>query len=113
MGTLVSCGVDGPVATVTMDDGKVNALSPRMLAELGEAFDEAAAAGAAVLLRGRDGVFSGGFDLSVLRAGGPDATAMVRAGFELAARMLAFPPAGGHRVRRARGGDGRVPVAVR
>jgi enoyl-CoA hydratase len=44
-----------------------------------------------VLLTGRPGVFSAGFDLTVLRSGGPDRAAMARAGFELAARLLAFP----------------------
>jgi enoyl-CoA hydratase len=91
MGTLVSYGLDGGVATIGMDDGKVNALSPGMLAELGEAFDRAEADRAVVLLTGRDGVFSAGFDLGVLRAGGPEAAGMVRAGFELAVRVLSFP----------------------
>ena len=31
---LVSYAIDGPVATVTMDDGKVNVLSPAMLVAL-------------------------------------------------------------------------------
>src|SRR6185436_15060577 len=74
-----------------MDDGKVNALSLDMFGELGAAFDRAKADRAAVLLCGREGVFSAGFDLRVLRAGGADATAMVRTGFELAERILAFP----------------------
>jgi enoyl-CoA hydratase len=74
------------VATVRMDDGKVNALSPDMLAELNGAFDRAEADRAAVLLCGRDGVFSAGFDLRVLRAGGVDAQKMM-----LAHRMLSFP----------------------
>ncbi len=78
------------VATIRMDDGKVNALSPDMLAELNGAFDRAETERAAVLLAGRDGVFSAGFDLRVLRAGGVEAQRMMRAGFELAHRMLAF-----------------------
>ncbi len=44
-----------------------------------------------MVLTGRGGVFSAGFDLGVLRGGGPAATALVRSGFELTARMLAFP----------------------
>ncbi len=79
------------VATIRMDDGKVNALSPDMLADLNRAFDRAQADHAVVLLCGRDGVFSAGFDLRVLRAGGVEAQKMLRAGFELAYRMLAFP----------------------
>jgi enoyl-CoA hydratase len=41
-----------------------------------------------VVLTGREGVFSGGFDLKVLRAGGPDADTMLDAGFETAQRIL-------------------------
>ncbi|HKE17527.1 MAG TPA: crotonase/enoyl-CoA hydratase family protein [Kofleriaceae bacterium] len=79
------------IATITMDDGKVNALSGSLLAELGGAFDRALADRAAVVLAGRAGVFSAGFDLRTLRSGGPEAIAMVRAGFELSARLLSFP----------------------
>jgi enoyl-CoA hydratase len=91
MGAGVSYSLADGVATITMDDGKVNALSPPMLAELGAALDRAEADGAAVVLTGRGGVFSAGFDLGVLRAGGPAAAAMVRSGFGLAARLLTFP----------------------
>jgi enoyl-CoA hydratase len=79
------------VATITMDDGKVNALSPTMLAGINGALDRAADDSAVVVLRGREGTFSAGFHLPTLRAGGPEATGMVRGGFELAARLLSFP----------------------
>src|SRR5262245_33488570 len=80
------------VATVTMDDGKANALSPSMLSVLNDALDRAEKDDvAAAVLAGRPGRFSAGFDLNVLRAGGSDAEAMVRGGFELAERLLGFP----------------------
>jgi enoyl-CoA hydratase len=91
MSTLVGYALEDSVATLTMDDGKVNAMSPRMLAALGAALDRAEADGAVVLLAGRPGVLSAGFDLTVLRGGGSEAAAMVVGGFELAARLLAFP----------------------
>jgi enoyl-CoA hydratase len=91
MAPLVSYQLDGSVATITMDDGKVNALSLAMLTELNAALDRAISDGAVVVLTGREGVFSAGFDLAVLRAGGPDAVAMIRGGFELAQRTLSFP----------------------
>jgi enoyl-CoA hydratase len=78
------------IATITMDDGKVNAMSSQMLTEINAALDQAAADRAVVVLTGRGGVFSAGFDLTVLRAGGPKAVAMVRGGFELAERVLSF-----------------------
>ncbi len=91
MAPLLTYRLEGSVATITMDDGKVNALSPAMLAELGEALDRAVADRAVVVLTGRDGVFSAGFDLKVLRAGGPEAEGMLRGGFELCERLLSFP----------------------
>src|SRR5262245_28693846 len=91
MSGLVAYQLEDAVATITMDDGKVNALSPQMFTALNAALDRAAADHAVVVLVGREGVFSAGFDLPVLRAGGSEAAAMVRAGFELAERMLSFP----------------------
>src|SRR5262252_4508543 len=100
---LVSYRLDGRIATITMDDGKVNALSVDMLTELNAALDRAAQDRAVVMLCGRPGVFSAGFDLNVLGAGGVPAVEMVRAGLELAHRLLSFPlpvviACGGHAV---------------
>ena len=91
MTELVSYQLQDSVAVVTLDDGKVNALSRQMLTDIDGALDRAVADGAIMVLTGRPGVFSAGFDLRVLRAGGEEAFAMVRAGFELAARVLSFP----------------------
>lgn len=90
--TLLDYGLADRVATIIMDDGKANALSPAMLTALDEAFDAAEKSDAmAVVLAGRPGRFSGGFDLAVLGAGGPEAEGMLRSGFELAERLLSFP----------------------
>jgi enoyl-CoA hydratase len=91
MDGLVRYSLDGPVATIAMDDGKVNALSPAMLAEIGGAFDRARDERAAVVLCGRPGQFSAGFDLKVMRAGGADAVEMIIAGFRLAEKILSHP----------------------
>jgi enoyl-CoA hydratase len=91
MDALVTYRRQDLVATITMDDGKVNALSLAMLTELGAALDRAAADHVVVVLAGRPGVFSAGFDLPVLRAGGTEAADLLRAGFDLAARLLSFP----------------------
>ncbi len=91
MGSLVSYQLQDGVATITMDDGKVNALSLAMLGEINAALDRAEADEAVVVLTGRPGRFSGGFDLGVINAGGTDAADMLNAGFELAERLLSFP----------------------
>jgi enoyl-CoA hydratase len=91
VGTLVTYRVADSIATITMDDGKVNALSPAMLAELGDALDQAMADQAVIVLTSAARAFSAGFDLGVLSRGGADTYDLVRAGFELAARLLSFP----------------------
>jgi enoyl-CoA hydratase len=88
---MVDYQFDGTVATITIDDGKVNVLSLAVLAELNAALSQAERDDAVVVIEGRDGVFSAGFDLPVLRNGGPDALALLRAGFGLSERLLAFP----------------------
>ncbi|MGP8060834.1 MAG: crotonase/enoyl-CoA hydratase family protein [Acidimicrobiales bacterium] len=91
MDKLVSYQLGEGVATIAMDDGKANALSVPMLSALNEALDRALADDAIVILTGRPGIFSGGFDLKVLSAGGPDAGLMLEQGFVLALRLLAHP----------------------
>lgn len=84
---------DESIAVITMDDGKVNALGPAMLAEINGALDQAESEGAgAVLIAGNERVFSGGFDLKVFRSGDAQASIdMLRTGFELSHRLLSFP----------------------
>ena len=67
----VQVSTDDGVATITMDDGKANALSASLMSELNLALDDALAEAAvkAIVLAGRDGRFSGGFDLEVMRSG--------------------------------------------
>jgi enoyl-CoA hydratase len=91
MSTLVDYQLADGVATLRMDDGKVNVMSLAMQSAVNEAFDRATADKAVVVLAGRDGVFSAGFDLVTLRGGGPDALQMLRGGFELALRVLSHP----------------------
>jgi len=81
----------GRVATLRIDDGKRNALSPQVLREIYRAFDRAESDRAIVIITGRESVFSAGFDLNVMKRGGIDALRMLRAGYALPARVLAYP----------------------
>jgi enoyl-CoA hydratase len=87
----VTYSLQDRTATITMDDGKVNVMSLTMQRAINAALDRAENDRAVVLITGRPTVFSAGFDLKVLQAGGPDSVAMVRGGFELAARLLVHP----------------------
>lgn len=88
---LVKTKLKDGVAILQIDDGKRNALSPDVLKAIYSALDQAQAQKAAVVLTGREGVFSAGFDLKVLGRGGPKALGMLRAGFALTARVMAYP----------------------
>ena len=79
------------VAWLSLDDGKVNALSGEMIDEIDHALDAAEEAQAIPVLTGRAGIFSAGFDLKTFARGSAPGLAMVRAGAELILRLLAFP----------------------
>jgi enoyl-CoA hydratase len=92
MADLVTYERDERVSTVTMDDGKVNVFSFDMLQALHSAFDEAERDGTTVLLTGRPGYFSAGFDLNVFRDGTPEESReLLVLGATLAERILLFP----------------------
>src|SRR5574339_732451 len=61
-----------------------------MIVEIEEALAQAERAGAVAVLRGRDGIFSAGFDLKTFQRGAASGVALVRAGAELVLRLLAF-----------------------
>jgi enoyl-CoA hydratase len=87
----VSYEFDGAIATITLDDGKVNALSPDMQAEIHAALDRAESDNAVVILTGNAKVLSAGFDLAIISQPGQAAIDMLRGGFELSMRLLSFP----------------------
>lgn len=91
MSDPVTYTLDGPVATITLDDGKVNVQSIATLNELHTAFDQAERDGAVVLLTGREGCFSAGFDLKVFQNEPGRIGEMLTLGATLYERMLAFP----------------------
>jgi enoyl-CoA hydratase len=88
---LVHYSLQEQFATIRIDDGKRNALSPEVLREIYQALDRAEADKATVILSGRESVFSAGFDLKVMNRGGAKALRMLRLGYALTARVLAYP----------------------
>jgi enoyl-CoA hydratase len=92
MTQLATYDLDGRIATIAMDDGKVNAFSISMLEAVHAALDQAERDGAVVVLTGREKSFSAGFDLKVFASGdGEQVLEMLRLGATLAERVLAFP----------------------
>jgi len=91
MGELVSYEHSEGISTLAMDDGKVNAMSVAMMQEVNAALDQAEKHRSVVILTGRDGVLSGGFDLAVFKQGMEPLKEMLRVGARLLVRWLSFP----------------------
>ncbi len=87
----VSCHLADGIATLTLCNGKVNAISPDVISAFHRALDQAERDGAVVLITGQPGILSAGYDLKVMRSSAENAIALVTAGSRLARRMLAHP----------------------
>jgi enoyl-CoA hydratase len=89
----VSYALDQQVAIITFDDGKANVYSRDALAELTSALDRADADPEArsVLIVGRPGRFSAGFDLQEMTASLESMRSLVAAGGRFMARLLLEP----------------------
>ena len=81
----------GNIAVITLDDGKANALSYGLMDAAEEALARAGREAAAVVLTGRAGRFSAGFDLREMMAGAEQARSLVARGAEFLMRLYALP----------------------
>jgi enoyl-CoA hydratase len=91
MSDLISYQLEEGIATLTLCNGKVNAISPDVIAAFNAALDRAEQDKAIVIVTGQPGILSGGYDLKVMTSGPQNAVALVAAGSTLARRMLAHP----------------------
>lgn len=91
MSELISYQLEDGIATLTLCNGKVNAISPDVIAAFNAALDRAEQDRAIVIITGQPGILSGGYDLKVMTSGPQNAIALVAAGSTLARRMLAHP----------------------
>ena len=91
MSELVACSLEDGIATLTLNNGKVNAFSHELIAQFNSALDKAQAERAVVIVTGQPGILSGGYDLKVMMSGPQNAIDLVAAGSTLARRMLAHP----------------------
>jgi enoyl-CoA hydratase len=74
-----------------IDDGKVNALSQALLDELNSLVATAAEARQPLLISGRAGCFSAGYNLKVMQAGGEARRQLRAAGDQLTLQLLEYP----------------------
>ena len=91
MSELVKYSLEDGIATLTLNNGKVNAFSHELIAQFNSALDKAQAERAVVIVTGQPGILSGGYDLKVMMSGPQNAIDLVAAGSTLARRMLAHP----------------------
>ncbi len=84
---------EGALGVVRIDDGKANAFSPVVFAAIEAGLDEVEADDGlrALVLAGRDGIFSGGFELSIMRRADRSTLELVRQGGTVVRRLFGAP----------------------
>jgi enoyl-CoA hydratase len=90
MSELVTTTDQEHFTSIVMDDGKANALCFDMLQQLNAALDQAQQAAKVVVISGRPGKFSAGFDLSVMGRMDDATVDLLRQGAGLSRRLLNF-----------------------
>jgi enoyl-CoA hydratase len=80
------------IMVATIDDGKVNALSVELIDGIRSAIAAASGRGQPLVITGRDGCFSAGFDLAVMRSGEADhISALLSEGAHLYRELIEAP----------------------
>ena len=91
MSDFVDYRLSDDIAVLTINDGKANALSSKVIEALDSGLDRAAEEAKAVVLAGRPGMLSAGFDLGVMQSS-PDAMRnLVTEGATFLLRLFSFP----------------------
>ncbi|MBA6118412.1 crotonase/enoyl-CoA hydratase family protein [Pseudomonas sp. NC26] len=91
MSELITYHAEDGIATLTLNNGKVNAISPDVITQFNAALDRAVQDRAVLIITGQPGILSGGYDLKVMTAGPKEAVGLVTAGSTLARRLLSHP----------------------
>ena len=82
---------DNDISIIKLDDGKANAFSYDMLTQVNELLAKVPRDSGALVITGRDGLFSGGFDLKTLAAGDMEKIKkMVQLGYRLLLELYSF-----------------------
>ena len=80
------------VSIITIDDGKANVFSKNMIDAFNECLDNVPTDKGSLIITGREGMFSAGFDLKVISSGDIEKIRdMTLNGFKLLARIFSFP----------------------
>ena len=80
------------IAIITLDDGKANVFSEEMTQAINDCLDKVPTDSGSLIITGRPGMFSAGFDLKVIASGDvPKIKKMSLSGFKLLSRIFSFP----------------------
>ena len=91
MSEFTKVEIEDGIATITLDDGKANALGFTMIEHINKALDEAEAAADVIVMTGREGVMTAGFDLKVMRNEPDRVMDLVTQGGQMLVRIFASP----------------------
>ncbi|MCD8408217.1 crotonase/enoyl-CoA hydratase family protein [Tenacibaculum dicentrarchi] len=91
MSALIDYTSEENYVIITLNNGKVNAISHEVIDSLNQLLDKAEAKKKVVILTGQPGIFSAGYDLKSMTTSPESALKLVTKGSKLSHRMLSFP----------------------
>ncbi|MBO7007401.1 MAG: crotonase/enoyl-CoA hydratase family protein [Pseudomonadales bacterium] len=83
--------LENSIAILRFDDGKANAVSHAFIDQMMDGLDKAEQEAGAVVVLGREGMFSAGFDLKEIQKGPEAAASLVGRGAAMMHRMFSYP----------------------
>ncbi len=87
----MSYSLEDNIAVFRFDDGKANAVSHDFIDAMMQGLDQAEAEAKCVVILGREGMFSAGFDLKEIQKGPEAASALVGRGASMMHRLFGYP----------------------
>ncbi|MEM1404800.1 MAG: crotonase/enoyl-CoA hydratase family protein [Pseudomonadota bacterium] len=87
----MNCSLDDDIAHISTDDGKANVVNQAFVDGMLEGLEKAKSEAKAVVLSGRSGMFSAGFDLKTLQKGGDEASNLVNGGMRILTEIYSHP----------------------
>ena len=89
--SIATLSQENNISIIKLDDGKANAFSYDMLSKVNELLAKVPRDSGALVITGRDGLFSGGFDLKTFATGDIEKiTKMVQLGYRLLLELYSF-----------------------
>ena len=89
--SIATLSKENDISIIKLDDGKANAFSYDMLSQVNELLTKVPRDSGALVITGREGLFSGGFDLKTLATGDMEKiTKMVQLGYRLLLELFSF-----------------------